>query len=199
VRGWDIAQPVPVVSQVEKKRERTCELFLSSVMENASAADGNSQPEKNNAFERWRRKFALMTGLGGTEAERLHDIEEFQARMCEKRKVYLMNYSLCTFFLLRVYLIVRFPGPAVVFMLKHLELSGCSVSSENILCAPCDYTRSGGFSPKTGSVILCSGKFFNKDHMESTLVHELVHMYDHCKFNVDWSDLRHHACSEVSA
>lgn len=33
--------------------------------------------------------------------------------------------------------------------------------------------------------------------MEDTLVHELVHMYDHCKFKVDWSNLRHHACSEV--
>lgn len=28
-------------------------------------------------------------------------------------------------------------------------------------------------------------------------MHELVHMYDHCKFKVDWSNLRHHACSEV--
>lgn len=34
--------------------------------------------------------------------------------------------------------------------------------------------------------------------MEDTLTHELVHMYDHCKFNVDWKNLRHHACSEVS-
>lgn len=34
--------------------------------------------------------------------------------------------------------------------------------------------------------------------MEHTLTHELVHMYDHCKFDVDWSNLRHHACSEVS-
>jgi inner membrane protease ATP23 len=30
-------------------------------------------------------------------------------------------------------------------------------------------------------------------------VHELVHMYDHTKFKVDWTNLRHHACSEVSA
>lgn len=34
--------------------------------------------------------------------------------------------------------------------------------------------------------------------MEDTLVHEMVHMYDHVKFKVDWKDLRHHACSEVS-
>ena len=89
------------------------------------------------------------------------------------------------------------PGPSVVFMLKHLKLQGCEVPPSNIICAPCDYTRSGGFSPEAGAVILCAGKFFSKNHMENTLVHELVHMYDHSKFKVDWNNLRHHACSEV--
>jgi inner membrane protease ATP23 len=65
---------------------------------------------------------------------------------------------------------------------------------------PCgsDYTRAGGFDTGSGSINLCSGHFFTKGHMENTLVHELVHMYDHCKFKVDWNNLRHHACSEVS-
>jgi inner membrane protease ATP23 len=49
-----------------------------------------------------------------------------------------------------------------------------------------------------GAVVLCQGNFWSKKHMEHTLTHELVHMYDHCKFEVDWSNLRHHACSEVS-
>lgn len=35
--------------------------------------------------------------------------------------------------------------------------------------------------------------------MEDTLVHEMVHMYDHARFKVDWKDLGHHACSEVSS
>lgn len=33
--------------------------------------------------------------------------------------------------------------------------------------------------------------------MEDTLAHELVHAFDHCRFKVDWGNLRHHACSEV--
>lgn len=89
-------------------------------------------------------------------------------------------------------------GPSVVFMLKHLKQNGCDVTPEHIVCAPCDFTRSGGFVPEAGAVMLCQGRFFNKRNMEDTLVHELVHMYDHCKFKVDWSNLRHHACSEVS-
>jgi inner membrane protease ATP23 len=83
-------------------------------------------------------------------------------------------------------------------MLKHLKESGCEVPKSNVLCAPCDLTRAGGFSPDPGAVVLCSGHFFSQSHMEHTLVHELVHMYDHCRFKVDWSNLRHHACSEVS-
>jgi len=84
-------------------------------------------------------------------------------------------------------------------MLKHLKLSGCPVSADRVVCSPCDYTRAGGFSPPAGAVVLCQGRFFSKKHMEDTLVHELVHMYDHSKFNVDWSNLRHHACSEIRA
>ena len=90
-------------------------------------------------------------------------------------------------------------GPIVVFMLKHLKLSGCEVPLSNILCAPCAQTRAGGFAPDPGAIVLCSGRFFSEQHMESTIVHELIHMYDHCRFKVDWANLRHHACSEVSS
>lgn len=38
----------------------------------------------------------------------------------------------------------------------------------------------------------------NKKHMEDTLVHEMIHAFDNCRFDVKWDDLRHHACSEVS-
>ncbi|KAG6841129.1 hypothetical protein C0991_001519 [Blastosporella zonata] len=145
-----------------------------------SSSSQTPTPPPAGAFERWRRKAALVTGLGVTEEERLADLAIHQTRQCEKTKSYLMNYS-----------------PSVVFMLKHLKLSGCEVPPENIVCAPCDWSRAGGFTPKHGAVILCSGHFFNQQHMESTLVHELVHMYDHCKFKVDWNNLRHHACSEA--
>jgi hypothetical protein len=87
-------------------------------------------------------------------------------------------------------------GPAVVFMLKHLNLSKCPFPSSSIQCHPCPPTRSGGFSPDHG-ILLCQNRFFSKRHMEDTLTHELVHAFDHCKFDVKWNDLRHHACSEV--
>ena len=88
-------------------------------------------------------------------------------------------------------------GPPVQFMLKHLKLAGVDCTPAHMPCMPCDLTRSGGFSPEAGAVVLCQGNFLNKKHMEHTLVHELLHMYDHAVFNVDWSNLRYHACSEV--
>ena len=108
-----------------------------------------------------------------------------------------MNYSTAVF---PLHLYISLTGdvsPPVQFMLKHLKLVGVNCTPAHIPCSPCDLTRSGGFSPDAGAVVLCQGNFLNKKHIEHTLVHELVHMYDHAVFNVDWSNLRHHACSEV--
>ncbi|EGN93536.1 hypothetical protein SERLA73DRAFT_115543 [Serpula lacrymans var. lacrymans S7.3] len=138
-------------------------------------------PSESRAFKRWLRTAASITGIGLTAEERSRSAEGQKFRNCEKWKNELMNYS-----------------PSVVFMLKHLKMSGCPVSPSNIACAPCDMTRSGGFHP-AGAIILCQGHFMDKKHMEDTLTHELIHMYDHCKFNVDWYNLRHHACSEIRA
>ncbi|RXW23093.1 hypothetical protein EST38_g2784 [Candolleomyces aberdarensis] len=146
------------------------------------SSSSSQQGEPTSAFERWRRKAMYITGLGVSEENRMKDLQEHHVRRCEKDKEYLMNYS-----------------PMVVFMLKHLKLSGCEVPPQNILCAPCDKTRAGGFEHKRGVVVLCAGNFFSQQHMESTIMHELMHLYDQCRFKVDWSNLRHHACSEIRA
>ncbi|KAK0194905.1 peptidase M76 family-domain-containing protein [Armillaria mellea] len=69
----------------------------------------------------------------------------------------------------------------------------------NLICGPCNQTRAGGYDPERGAIILCASNFYSRRHMERTMAHELVHMYDDCKFNVDWSNLRHQACSEIRA
>lgn len=66
-----------------------------------------------------------------------------------------------------------------------------------IYCTPCGPARGGGFSPDVG-VILCQDGMFSKKHVEDTLAHELVHEWDHRRFEVDWKDLRMVACSEAS-
>jgi inner membrane protease ATP23 len=83
-------------------------------------------------------------------------------------------------------------------MTKHLARHGVSVNSSNLTCYPCNKERAGGFSPELQEVLLCQDGFLNRKHMEDTIVHELLHLYDHAKFKVDWSNLRHVACSEVN-
>ncbi|KAF8131409.1 peptidase M76 family-domain-containing protein [Boletus edulis] len=151
-------------------------------MERNSSSSSTSEDSGNStAFQRWLKKAAVLTGIGITPEERQRGYEDQQHVRCEKWKTELMSYS-----------------PSVVFMLKHLRLSGCTVPHGNIICAPCDLTRSGGFHP-AGGIVLCQNHLSSKRQMEDTLTHELVHMHDHCKFNVDWHNLRHHACSEIRA
>ena len=47
--------------------------------------------------------------------------------------------------------------------------------------------------------MVCANRLLGKTHMEDTLAHEMIHWWDHCRFNVDWSNLNHHACSEIRA
>lgn len=84
----------------------------------------------------------------------------------------------------------------IIFMLKQLRLAGCDFPASAMQCHPCDETRVGGFSPEHG-ILMCQNRFMNKKHMEDTLAHEMIHAFDHCRFKVDWGNLRHHACSEV--
>ena len=153
-------------------------------------------PSDNKLFRKWRREFSLMTGYGIDPAERVFAIGR---RNCERWKRDLLSYSTSSLFFAAFFsrALTGVVGPPVQFMLKHLKLAGVDCTPAHMPCMPCDLTRSGGFSPEAGAVVLCQGNFLNKKHMEHTLVHELLHMYDHAVFNVDWSNLRYHACSEV--
>ncbi|KAA1471463.1 metalloprotease ATP23 [Dentipellis sp. KUC8613] len=152
----------------------------SSSQEASSASTSSTtSPSTSRFFDKWRREFSLMTGYGISPEERRYTIAH---NNCETWKKNLMTYS-----------------PPIVFMLKHLKTVGADVRPEHLPCIPCDSVRVGGFAQDQGAVFLCQGKFMGKKHMENTIVHELVHMYDHAKFNVNWLDLRHHACSEIRA
>ena len=143
--------------------------------------------EAPKGFESWRLSLARLTGLGLTDEQRaVSDTETERDRLakqwdrCERIKADIIQSS-----------------PIVVFMLRHLELAGCAFPAESIQCYPCDDTRSGGFSADYG-ILVCQNQFYNKRHLEETLSHELIHAFDHCRFKVDWYNLRHQACSEVS-
>ena len=89
-------------------------------------------------------------------------------------------------------------GPIVRFMVENIQSANGTVDKTNIRCLPCDKNQSGGFSSKFG-ILLCQNHLRDRGHLEDTLAHELVHAYDHLRFNVDWQDMKHHACTEVRA
>ena len=117
-----------------------------------------------------QRKFSLIT------AEWIFTINRRNFDRWKKELLTLMTYS--TLFLpIRI---SSFPpctheiGPSLpVQFLKHLKLAWVDLTSAHI---PCDLTRSGGFSPYAGAVVLCKGNFLIKKH-------DMKHpLYDHTVF-----------------
>ncbi|KAI5796649.1 peptidase M76 family-domain-containing protein [Geopyxis carbonaria] len=147
-----------------------------------------TEPPLRGGPEWWRRSFSSMTGLGTTNEQRLqHETAgknqrtEKESQRCKTFLDFLKNNS-----------------PMVIFMLDEIRKAGGSLNENNIQCLPCDSMQSGGFSPRYG-VLLCQNHLRDRGHTEDTLAHELVHVYDHLKFDIDWQDLKHHACSEIRA
>jgi inner membrane protease ATP23 len=90
-------------------------------------------------------------------------------------------------------------SPVIRFMMEQLEKAGCKLDPEkHFRCAPCDLSRSGGFAPSHG-IILCQNRFLSKQHMEDTLTHELIHAFDQCTTQINWSSCEQLACSEIRA
>ncbi|KAF6009726.1 hypothetical protein HII12_003272 [Brettanomyces bruxellensis] len=75
---------------------------------------------------------------------------------------------------------------------------GGEVPSDKMKCEICTDPKYGGFHPELG-IQLCANYIPDKWVLNDTLSHELVHWYDNMRFQVDWLNLRHHACSEIRA
>lgn len=94
-------------------------------------------------------------------------------------------------------------------MLQHISVlpprPGSSSSTAGrlpipITCEPCAPVLAGGqFSPHEGGRIrLCSDRLHSRQHASDVLTHELVHAWDDRHFDMDWKNVRHIACTEVS-
>jgi len=52
-----------------------------------------TSPGDASVFNKWSRKFSVVTGIGITEEERLRELETHQHNVCNRWKKELMNYS----------------------------------------------------------------------------------------------------------
>ncbi len=97
-------------------------------------------------------------------------------------------------------------SPTIIFLKQKIEALNGDLNEENIRCRRCItykgqdgkwMRQGGGFNPDHG-ILICANEIRNKKHLEDTLAHEMVHAWDHLRWKVDYNDLRHAACMEVS-
>lgn len=148
-----------------------------------------SPPKVDPVYYTWSNTFSIMlgrmTGNRDVSTESKYFAEqdalnsEAYCKRCETNRDYLLQYS-----------------PIVRFMREEVAKLGGDINDKNVICRMCTQEQSGGFHLDHG-ILLCANKFRNRGHQEDTMVHEMVHAWDHLKWKVEQDDLRHQACLEV--
>ncbi|KAK4960674.1 Mitochondrial inner membrane protease atp23 [Elasticomyces elasticus] len=103
---------------------------------------------------------------------------------CESHRDYLLKYS-----------------PIVRYMSDNIAKLGGVLDQNNIRCRTCSTGQLGGFDAKYG-IMLCANWLDTRNKVEDVLSHEMVHAYDHMRFDTSLGpdeDLRKVACSEIRA
>lgn len=73
---------------------------------------------------------------------------------------------------------------------------GCNFDiRRHIVCETCNGCQ-GGYDPDTNQIVV--NKNLGSDKMLRVIAHEMIHMFDFCRANFDFTNLEHVACSEVS-
>lgn len=88
----------------------------------------------------------------------------------------------------------------VRLMLSALKSSGCEVDMRrHIACEVCDTSVTGGYDTETNQIVVCQNTAKSESMIQGVLTHELIHMFDYCRADVDFKNLRHLACTEIRA
>ena len=138
----------------------------------------------------WKEMVQFWTNLGNLSEQRKAElqaqqnsyIENSQHQMCLKRKNKIVRTS-----------------PIVRFMLDNIRKTYSTFDAADIACLHCEPLLAGGFDPDRGEIMLCQNRIGSRKLMEATMAHEMIHIYDQARFNTDWNNLRHHACTEIRA
>ena len=168
----------------------------------ASPSNPSNDPPKTgyDPAAKWTNYYNILTSKmtpAGQEAFREDAYIRNEARdvaNAEQWRDYLFTYS-----------------PTIRFLNSKIRDLNGNLDKDNVHCRRCPtrivkdevtgedvkVRQGGGFSPDHG-ILICANEMRNRGHLEDTLAHEMVHAWDHLRWKVDWSDLRHAACTEVS-
>lgn len=76
---------------------------------------------------------------------------------------------------------------------------GCNFSlARHVACEQCDKCM-GGYDPDTNQIVICQNANHSPGSVMSTMMHEMIHMFDYCRAQFDFNNLEHVACSEIRA
>ncbi|XP_041976835.1 mitochondrial inner membrane protease ATP23 homolog [Aricia agestis] len=160
--------------------------------ENATSKEKSNQPENdqqnNQKSEAWG--YDLYPERRGTFQKKLTNIligkegkENIQKLKCEKN----------------VYECVK-NSPMVKIMMAALRSSGCPIDiRRHISCEVCDYSVSGGYDPELNQIVVCQNVSRAYRMVQGVLTHEMIHMFDYCKNELDFKNMEHLACTEIRA
>ncbi|KAI9562732.1 hypothetical protein GHT06_010186 [Daphnia sinensis] len=91
-------------------------------------------------------------------------------------------------------------SPLVKLMYSALKASGCEIDlRRHIACEVCDVKVSGGYDPRLNQIVICQNVARSKGMVQGILTHEMIHMFDACRHELNFKDLNHLACTEIRA
>nr|SVE74422.1 EOG090X0CKN [Daphnia barbata] len=91
-------------------------------------------------------------------------------------------------------------SPLVKLMYSALKASGCEIDlRRHIACEVCDVKVSGGYDPMLNQIVVCQNVARSKGMVQGILTHEMIHMFDACRHELNFKDLNHLACTEIRA
>ena len=162
----------------------------------STSTDTGALPSTSNppnradpAFYTWSTFFRLLSGTGTNEqrtkyfAARDEANEDADCKRCEKFRDKAFSRS-----------------PVVTFLRQQINELGPNndINATNVRCRRCTTHQQGGFDPDYG-ILLCANQLQNKGMVEDCMAHEMVHAYDHLRFKVEPTNLKHQACTEIRA
>jgi len=130
-------------------------------------------PERRGTFKKqWKN---IFFGSEGSEA--------FEKIKCEKNVVATIKRS-----------------PMVKLMMAALKSSGCPIDiRRHISCEVCDPSVTGGYDPELNQIVVCQNMCKSEGLIQGVLSHEMVHMFDFCRNELDFKNTEHLACTEIRA
>ncbi|KAI9693045.1 MAG: Mitochondrial inner membrane protease atp23 [Bathelium mastoideum] len=151
----------------------------------ATGASNNASQERK--YYNTRTWFSAILGIATPEEVKGYlqerDIieEKSDLERCEQQKQWLFQNS-----------------PMIRFLREQIQLLGGDINPTNVRCGRCTTAQTGGMHQDYG-ILLCANAHRKRSVLEDTLAHEMVHCWDHLKYNIDDNNLRHAACTEIRA